>query len=137
MNLLGRAMPESSILVARAIEGARIVRSADSEENCCVKIEILHIDECPNWEDAGRGVRAALDATGHPEVEINYRLLLDSSEAAQVPFAGSPTILIDGVDAFPSEGRTSDLACRIYRTPTGFAGIPTVDQLIEVLRKKN
>jgi len=41
---------------------------------------------------------------------------------------------LDGVDAFPTDGRTSDLACRIYRTDTGFAGVPTVAQLIEAMR---
>jgi hypothetical protein len=70
-----------------------------------VNIEILHIEECDNWHEA------------------------------EVPFAGSPTILLDGTDAFPSDGRTTELACRIYPTATGFAGMPTVEQLIEVLGK--
>jgi hypothetical protein len=98
-----------------------------------VNIEILHIDDCPNWEEAGRRVRAALDASNIRDAGITYRLLPTREEAAQVPFAGSPTILLDGVEAFPTDGRTSDLACRIYRTPTGYAGVPTLDQLVEAL----
>jgi hypothetical protein len=98
-----------------------------------MNIEILHIDECPNWEEAGRRVATALAATGRAGVRVDYRLLRTSDEAARVPFAGSPTILLDGVDAFPTDGQTTDLACRIYRTATGFAGVPTVDQLVEVL----
>ena len=105
-------------------------------ENEGVNIEILHIDECPNWEEAGRRVKTALDATGHSTVEVEYRLLRSSEEAAEFPFAGSPTIILDGVDAFPGS-RTSDLACRIYRTPTGFAGMPTVDQLVEVVNERS
>ncbi|RNE59353.1 thioredoxin family protein [Cryobacterium tepidiphilum] len=101
-----------------------------------MNIEILHIAECPNWEEAGRRVHGALAATGRPTTSIEYRLLQSSEEAAEFPFAGSPTILIDGVDAFPGS-RTSDLACRIYRTPTGFAGMPTVDQLVEVLNERS
>jgi hypothetical protein len=58
--------------------------------------------------------------------------LTTSADAIEVPFAGSPTVL-DGVDAFPTDGRTSDLACRIYLTDTGFAGVPTVAQLIEAM----
>jgi hypothetical protein len=34
-----------------------------------------------------------------------------------------------GVDLFPTDDRTSDLACRIYLTPNGLAGAPTQQQL--------
>jgi hypothetical protein len=101
-----------------------------------MNIEILHIEECPNWEEAGQRVRAALDATGRSAVRVDYRLLQTSEEATKVPFAGSPTILVDGVDAFPTNGQTTDLACRIYRTATGLAGTPTVDQLVEVFANR-
>jgi len=97
-------------------------------------VEILHIDECPNWVEAGTRVEAALTELGRSDVEVTYRLLTDSAQAAAVPFAGSPTILLDGVDAFPSDGRTSDLACRVYRNGTGFAGVPTVAQLVEAIQ---
>lgn len=82
-------------------------------------------------------VRAALDATGNADVPLEYRLLTTSAEAAGVPFAGSPTILIDGVDAFPSGGRITALACRVYSTGGGLAGAPTTEQLIEVFRRVN
>jgi hypothetical protein len=35
----------------------------------------------------------------------------------------------------PSQGRTTDLACRIYPTGTGFAGMLTLEQLIEAFTK--
>jgi hypothetical protein len=94
-----------------------------------MKIEILHIADCPNWREAGERAQVALAQAGVRDATIEYRLLSSSEDAAQVPFAGSPTILIDGVDAFPSEGRTSDLACRVYFTHPGLAGLPTTDQL--------
>jgi hypothetical protein len=94
-----------------------------------MKAEVLHIEDCPSWEEAGRRLRAALDFTGHRDVPITFTLLASATEAADVPFAGSPTILIDGEDLFPSDGRTSDLACRVYLTPTGLAGRPTQEQL--------
>ena len=100
-----------------------------------MKVEILHIDECPNWEEAGRRARIALDEVGMQDVDIRYRLLSTSEEAAAVWFAGSPTILIDGVDAFPTDGRTSDLACRIYHTDHGAAGLPETEQLVDILRE--
>lgn len=94
-----------------------------------LKIEILHIDACPNWEEAGRRTRIALAEAGTPDAAIEYRLLSSPEDAARVPFAGSPTILINGVDAFPGGGRTTDLACRVYYTDRGLAGLPTTDQL--------
>ncbi|MET3769142.1 hypothetical protein ABIB15_001830 [Marisediminicola sp. UYEF4] len=94
-----------------------------------MKVEILHIDECPNWEEAGRRVRIALDEAGVSGARIDFRLLASPEDAAQVPFSGSPTILIDGVDAFPGGGRTTDLACRVYYTENGLAGLPSIDRL--------
>ena len=99
-----------------------------------MRIEILHIDECPNWVEAGTRVEAALLELGRDQDEVTYRLLTSSADAATVAFAGSPTILLDGVDAFPTDGRTLDLACRVYRTASGFAGVPTVAELVEAMK---
>ena len=99
----------------------------------CMKVDILHIDDCPNWKEAGQRLQIALAATGHRDTTINYRLLTTPDQAAVVEFAGSPTITVDGIDLFPSGGRTSDLACRIYATPSGLAGLPTVEQITEAL----
>ena len=61
----------------------------------------------------------------------------NSAEAAEVPCAVSPTILLDRIDAFPGDGRTSELACRICRTGTGFAGVPPVEDLIAAIRQRS
>lgn len=100
-----------------------------------MRIEILHIDECPNWLEAGRRLEDALVATGHPDVSVNFRLLRSSQEAEAVHFAGSPTITLDGDDLFSSAARISDLACRVYVTPTGLAGLPTTEQLVEAITR--
>lgn len=100
-----------------------------------MRLEILHIDECPNWVEAGVRVKSALVKVGRDDAELEFRLLIDAAAAAAVPFAGSPTILLDGVDLFPTDGRTSELACRVYRTESGFAGVPTVDQLVDALQR--
>ncbi|EQM74714.1 hypothetical protein [Microbacterium maritypicum] len=95
-------------------------------------IELLHISDCPSWEDTLHRLRVAVDKT-LPGTSIDVTLI-DSTETAQSrPFAGSPTILIDGADLFPSQGRTGDLACRIYFTPLGMAGSPTQQQIEEAL----
>lgn len=92
---------------------------------------MLHIGDCPNGEQAADRLQEAMNSTGHGDESIGFRLLLSSEDAVGTAFAGSPTITLDGIDLIPSQGATSDLACRIYMTPTGLAGLPTVDQLIE------
>ena len=99
-----------------------------------MKVELLHIDECPNWEHTGVQLRAALDAVGKHDVRIDYKLLRTPDDAARYSFAGSPTILIDGEDPFPSGGTITELACRVYHTGTRLAGSPTTEQLIKALK---
>lgn len=98
-----------------------------------MKVEILHIDDCPNWAEAVLRVRTALAATGHEGASIITTTLRTQEDAERVAFAGSPTITVDGDDLFPTDGRTTDLACRIYFTPSGLAGLPTVGQLTEAI----
>jgi hypothetical protein len=98
-----------------------------------LKIEILHIDECPNWHQTEDRLRSVLAELGASTVAVDTKLLVTRDEAAAVAFAGSPTILIDGTDAFPSKGATSDLPCRVYFTENGLAGLPSETQLRDVL----
>ncbi|MGJ9403866.1 thioredoxin family protein [Arthrobacter sp. KK5.5] len=99
-------------------------------------VELLHIDECPNSNDAAERVKTALDALGHPDEEVRMRLVGSAAEMAGTAFAGSPTITVDGVDIFPEGAPAGDLACRIYRTPAGFAGLPTVEQIQDALGQR-
>lgn len=101
-----------------------------------MKVQVLHIDECPNWEEAGRRTRQALDTVGLADVSVEYVLIRSEREAVDAGFAGSPTITVDGQDLFPSEGQTTDLACRVYLTDTGLAGAPTRTQLEGALRER-
>lgn len=103
------------------------------EEDGVMRIEILHIEDCPNWERAGDRVRAALNQLGDATTTVTFRLLRTPEEAEKVAFAGSPTITLNGDDLFPGGGHTSDLACRIYFTPEGVAGLPTFNQLVDAI----
>jgi hypothetical protein len=111
--------------------------SVSASEDGNMKVEILHIDDCANWQEAGRRVTVALAMTGHDDVAVNYVLLSTVEDAARVPFAGSPTVSVDGSDLFAGANRITDLACRIYQTPTGFAGVPTIDQLVAALSQRD
>ena len=101
-----------------------------------MKVQVLHIDDCPNWEEAGLRTRQALDAAGLADVPVEFVLIRTESEATSTGFAGSPTIVVDGEDLFPSDGRTADLACRVYLTEHGLAGAPTRTQLERALQAR-
>ncbi|MBD3942904.1 thioredoxin family protein [Microbacterium sp. NEAU-LLC] len=98
-----------------------------------MQIEVLHIAGCPTWVEASRRVREALTLSGIYHAKMAFRLVASPADAARLPFAGSPTILVDGADLFPGSPRTSQLACRVYLTPQGLAGAPTTEQIIEAV----
>jgi glutaredoxin len=100
-----------------------------------MRIEILHISGCPHTAGAAQRVHEALSVVGLDHEDVDLTLVSSRADAARIQFAGSPTILIDGVDAFPSGIRTMELACRVYATPEGLAGLPTVSQIVEVLER--
>lgn len=98
-------------------------------------IEVLYIAGCPNGQRAVDAVRAALTELDRADVPVSLRLIDSPEAAAAVPFAGSPTVLIDGRDAVPGAPLTTDLACRVYSGADGTLGHPSVRQLLPVLRR--
>lgn len=101
-----------------------------------MKVQVLHIDACPNWREAGARVRQTLDSLGLSTVPVEYVLIGTQEEAETTEFGGSPTILVDGKDLFPSPDSTNDLACRIYFTEHGLAGTPSNTQLEAAVRSR-
>ncbi len=100
-----------------------------------MRYELQHTDDCPNWEVASVRLREALVATGHDEAPAVIRTIRDADEAERMGFAGSPTIYADGIALFPSGEDGGALACRVYTTPSGLAGSPTVEQLIDAIER--
>jgi len=98
-------------------------------------VELLYFDECPHWQLADERLQAALTAVGRADQPISY-VQVDRAESFAVSgFAGSPTILVNGRDPFRAPGATlGGLSCRLFSTPNGLAGSPTVEQLSSVLR---
>lgn len=105
-------------------------------DNTVVQIQLIHIPECPNTELAAERVTAALQVLDLPDAALSQVLVSNSEEAGAVAFAGSPTILLDGADLFPSDGRTTELACRVYLTEQGLAGAPSTDQIVSAIRAR-
>lgn len=98
-----------------------------------MEVELLHISECPSWVEAESRLREALTRIGASDSTVRVVKIVDAAQAAALNFAGSPTFLVAGVDLFADAARASDLACRIYRTPAGFAGMPTTEQIADAL----
>ena len=92
-----------------------------------MEITLQYFDGCPNWTIAAD--RLAVVAAENPGVIVNRQLVESLVDAETIGFRGSPSILVDGRDLFPDLSAAVGLACRIYATPVGFAGAPTLEQL--------
>lgn len=92
---------------------------------------MLYFEDCPHWEMADQ--RLAAVAAERPDIVLRRHRVMTVEDAGRLGFHGSPSILVDGVDAFAEPGAGVGLACRVYRTPTGLAGAPTTDMLREAL----
>lgn len=92
-----------------------------------MEIVLQYFDGCPNWKVAQEhlDVIAAVRA----DITLTRQLVETLEQAEQVGFRGSPSVLVDGSDPFADPDAGVGLACRIYRTPDGPAGAPTLDQL--------
>jgi hypothetical protein len=99
-----------------------------------MRVSLLYFDGCPNRHVADERLRKALVAVGHGDAEVEHRQVSTPEEAEQLGFRGSPTVLVNGRDPFLDHGSPVSLSCRIYRTPDGLTGSPTVEQLVEALQ---
>jgi hypothetical protein len=65
-----------------------------------MKITIQYFAGCPHWKLADERVQSVLRGLARDDVSLEHQLI-DSPEAAtRLGFHGSPTILIDGREAF-------------------------------------
>jgi hypothetical protein len=90
-------------------------------------VALLYFDDCPNWKVADQ--RLAAIAAERPDVVVTRHRVETVEQAELLRFHGSPSILVDGVDVFADPGAGVGLSCRVYRTPKGLAGAPTMEQL--------
>ncbi len=93
-------------------------------------VRLLYFDGCPNWQTTDARLRALRAETAF---DLEYQRVETREEAEQLGFRGSPTVLVDGVDPFADDAVASGLACRVYETPDGPQGSPTVAQLRAIL----
>ncbi|HET6299583.1 MAG TPA: alkylmercury lyase family protein [Kribbella sp.] len=94
-----------------------------------MKLEVLHVPDCPNLAPLLQRLAEVTDQA------VITRVIETDAEAAQYGMAGSPTLLIDGVDPFaPQGGCESGVSCRLYRDDNGrTVSAPSVEQLREAI----
>ncbi|TDW94498.1 alkylmercury lyase-like protein [Kribbella pratensis] len=90
-----------------------------------MKLEVLHVPDCPNLVPMLQRLAEASD------LHVTTRLIETDADAAEFGMAGSPTLLIDGVDPFAAGHDCGcGVSCRLYRDPDGrIVPAPSVEQL--------
>ena len=96
-----------------------------------MEIILQYFNGCPNWEVLDQ--RLAEVVNDRSDVRVIRQLVETPEDAVRLGFHGSPTVLVDGIDPFADERTHVGLACRMFRTPAGIAGSPTVVQLREAI----
>ena len=95
--------------------------------------ELLVVPNCPNESRALVALGSAFERVGLGGQSVPVTVILNQDQAQERGFVGSPTILIDGADPFAVQGQRPAVACRVYATPAGLSGVPTVDDLVKAL----
>ena len=93
-----------------------------------MEVTLAYFDGCPHWRAADENVRTALNQSGIL-ADLRYRRVATVEDAERLRFTGSPTVLIDGVDPFSEQAAPFGLSCRLYPTPSGLSGVPTIEQV--------
>lgn len=112
---------------------ALVSRLGSKAHDWDVEVRLLYLDGCPHWSVAEERLRLALASMGSGGQAIERVLVETPEDAERLGFIGSPTVVVNGRDPFAKGGEQSALACRVYSTPQGPAGSPTIEQLVEVL----
>jgi hypothetical protein len=96
-----------------------------------MRLQILHVPDCPGAQIL-TGVLGPLLAD-RPDIQVTRQVVTTEAEAGRLGMTGSPTLLADGRDLFPSPGQPS-LSCRLYPGAHGqLSRAPTAVHLREAL----
>lgn len=102
-----------------------------SMDGVWMKIELYYFDGCESWKTALSNLQVVLREE-KLDSSVDLFEVKSDEEAAELKFPGSPTFRMDGEDFWPESRDSYWMSCRLYRTPDGLRGAPTV----EMFRKK-
>ena len=97
-----------------------------------MQIELLYFDGCPSWQTGLKNLKSALQLEGI-EAEVNLVNVQDEADAIRLEFLGSPSFRVNNVELWTEMRETFALSCRVYPTPDGIKGWPTMEMLREKL----
>jgi hypothetical protein len=97
-----------------------------------LKIELLYFDGCPSWQTGLKNLKSALQLEGI-EAEVNLVIVQHDADATRLEFLGSPSFRVNDLELWTETRETFELSCRVYPTPEGIKGWPTVEMLREKL----
>lgn len=96
-------------------------------------VVVQYFEGCPNWQQTRDLVQQALHEVGLPTADLVLQAVETEQAARATGFRGSPSVLLDGVDPFADPDAAVGLSCRMFQTPAGLAGAPTLEQLVSAL----
>lgn len=99
-----------------------------------VKVELLYFEGCPSWQSGLQNLHYALRANGL-DVSVDLVQVMDNDDAARKKFLGSPSFRINGIDLWDAERDVYSMSCRIYVTPEGMKGSPSISMLQAAIRQ--
>lgn len=94
-----------------------------------VRLEVLHVPDCPNLAPMLERLHQVTDR------RVTTREISTTDEADARGMAGSPTLLVNGVDPF-ADGKAGKygVSCRIYRDERGrTVPVPSISQLRDAI----
>jgi glutaredoxin len=94
-----------------------------------MKAELLVVPGCPNEVAARDLLHEAAAQAGIADLEVRVTVIATEQQAQRRGFVGSPTFVLNGTDPFAVTDAPPGLACRIYLTPHGAAGVPGIAAL--------
>ena len=98
-----------------------------------MSIELLYFDGCPSWQMGLAKLKDALAAKAMTD-EVALVKVGNDAEAERLGFLGSPSFRVNGRELWPEPRAQYALGCRVYQTPEGLRGTPSVAALREKLR---
>jgi hypothetical protein len=99
-----------------------------------VRIELIVVPDCPDGDAAAELLRQALIDIGLAGVEFETTAVSTPEEAVRRGFGGSPSFIANDVDLFGAIP-VGALACRVYPTDAGRAGVPALRDLRQALKR--
>lgn len=99
-----------------------------------MEVALAVVPQCPHRAPAEALLEQALADIGVASPGVRTITISDIEMAERLRFRGSPTFMINGVDVLPSAGPFA-VSCRLYQTADRAAGLPSLVDLRQALKR--